>query len=106
MAISNTVLTTALGNVYVSSGASAITSIYFCNGSGAGAVTFNLYAVPSNIDPAAVGAGQLLYQDVSVTQGDTYVIDTEKLILDSGDYLVANCSANTSVVTTISSIGI
>jgi hypothetical protein len=53
-----------------------------------------------------VGAGQLLYQDVSVTQGDTYVIDTEKLILDSGDYLVANCSANTSVVTTISSIGI
>lgn len=106
MAISNTVLSTLLSNVYVSTGASAITSLYFCNGNGAGTVTFNLYAVPSTIDPASVGAGQLLYQDISLTQGDTYVIDTEKLIMDSGDYLVANCSANTSVVTTVSSIGI
>lgn len=103
MAIANTVLNTLDGNIYVSSGASAITAIYLCNAGGTGTQTVNIYAVPSG---GAVGATTYVYQNLTITEGDTYVIDTEKLILDDGDYLSANCSANASVVTTVSSIGI
>jgi len=103
MAISNTVLNTNDGNIYVSSGSSAITAIYLCNAGGTGTQTVNIYAVPSG---STAGATTYIYQNLSITDGDTYVIDTEKLILDDGDHLVANCSANVSVVATISSIGI
>lgn len=102
MAIANTLLTTLDGNIYVSSGASAITAIYLCN---AGTVTqaITVYACPSG---ESLGPEHLIYKDLSLTAGDTYVIDTEKLILSDGDYLNANCTANASVVATVSSIGI
>ena len=103
MAIANTLLTTLDGNIYVSSGASAITAVYICNAGTTGTETVNLYAVPSG---GTVSAITQIYQNLSVTQGDTYVIDTEKLILDDGDYLSANCSANAACVITVSSIGI
>lgn len=103
MAIANTVLSTLDGNIFVSSGNSAITAIYLCNSAGAGTVTINLYAVPSG---GTLGVTTQIYQNLSLTQGDTYVIDSEKLILENGDYLAGNCSANTSVVATVSSIGI
>ena len=103
MAIANTLLTTLDGNIYVSSGASAITAVYICNAGTTGAQTVNIYAVPSG---GTVDATTQIYQNLSITQGDTYVIDTEKLILDNGDYLSANCSANLACVITVSSIGI
>jgi hypothetical protein len=103
MAIANTVLSTLDGNIFVSSGNSAITAIYLCNSAGAGTVTINLYAVPSG---GTLDATTQIYQNLSLTQGDTYVIDSEKLILENGDYLAGNCSANASVVATVSSIGI
>ena len=91
MAISNTVLNTNDGNIYVSSGSSAITAIYLCNSAGSGTVTINLYAIPSG---GSLSEATQIYKDLSLTVGDTYVIDTEKLILEDGDYLAGNCSAN------------
>ena len=102
MAISNTILATTLGNVYVSSGSSAVTAIYLCNIDGS-AQNFNLYAVPSG---GSADNTTQIYANVSIVSEDTYVIDTEKLIMEDGDYLVGNCTANSAITVTVSSIGI
>lgn len=103
MSIQNTLLSTVIANVYVSSGNSAITTVYMCNTSGT-AANFYLYAVPSGAP--AINANVTIYQNVLLQSGDTYVIDSEKLILGSGDTLRANASANVSITTTVSYIGI
>lgn len=105
MAILNTSLTTILGNIYVSSGASVVSVMYFCN-TDSSARTFNLYAVPANVDLGNVDVSQQIYKDVQVSPGDTFVIDMEKLVLADSEYLVANTSANTSIIATTSYTGI
>lgn len=102
MAISNTVLSTITGAVYTSSNDSATTALYLCNVSGS-TVTFNLYAVPNG---ESQGDQHTLYSFVSLEPNDTYVIDTEKLIMSNGDTIQGNCSANTAVTVTVSYIGI
>ena len=104
MAITNSLLTTgAAANVYVSSGASAITSIYLCN-IDTSARTFDIYVCPSGntVTPASTR----VYSAVNLQAGDTYVVDTEKLILSSGDMIKANTSASNAMSMTISYIGI
>lgn len=105
MAISNTELTTSLGNIYVSSGASVVSVMYFCNHDGS-ARDFSLYAVPSTVDLANVGTDQQIYRNVQVASDDTFVVDMEKLVLADGDYLVANASANSAFAVTVSYTGI
>jgi hypothetical protein len=104
MAITNSLITTgSAANVYVSSGASAITAIYLCNITSS-ASTFDIYVCPSGniITPASTR----IYATVNVQAGDTYVVDNEKLILGSGDMIKANASASNAISMTISYIGI
>lgn len=104
MAITNTLITTgAAANVYVSSGASAITAMYLCNVD-TSARTFDIYVCPSGtiITPLSTR----IYSSVQIQSGDTYVVDTEKLILGSGDMIKANTSASNAIAMTISYIGI
>ena len=104
MAITNSLITTGdAANVYISSGSSAITAIYVCNVNGT-AQTFDLYAVQSGT--ALTTVSNRIYSSVEVQAGDTYVIDTEKMIFSSGDMLRANASASNSFAVTISYIGI
>lgn len=98
MSIANTTLTTEATPVYTSTGSSATTAIYFHNINGS-AQTFNLYVVPNG---QTVGNVHQIYGDKSVASKDTYIIDMEKLLLDNGDSLYANASANSAIVTTIS----
>ena len=102
MAIQNTLLSTVTSNIYVSTGNSAITSVYFCN-NGASAALINVYAVPSG---NSASANTRIYNNVQLASADTYVLDVEKLILSNGDTIQANASANVSVAATISYIGI
>ena len=102
MAIQNTLVTTIASNVYVSSGNSAITAVYLCN-YGASATSFNVWACPAG--NLATTTTQIYY-NVTVQSGDTYVIDNEKMILSNGDMIKANATANTSITTTVSYIGI
>lgn len=104
MAITNTLITTgAAANVYVSSGASAITAMYLCNVD-TSARTFDIYVCPSGtiITPLSTR----IYSSVQIQSGDTYVVDTEKLILGSGDMIKANTSASNAIAMTVSYIGI
>lgn len=103
MAIQSTTLTTIPESVYTSTNESAITVMYFCNTANV-AVDFSLYAAPSGT--STIDSSIQLYKDIQITANDTYLLDTEKLILSNGDALYASASANTSIVTTVSYIGI
>ena len=104
MAITNSLITTgAAANVYVSSGASAITAMYLCN-IDTTARTFDIYVCPSGntLTPASTR----IYSAVQIQAGDTYVVDSEKLILSSGDMIKANTSGASAIAMTVSFIGI
>lgn len=93
-------LSTTVGNIYVSSGSTVITWLSLMNYSVSN-VTANIYAVPSAGSPTTVNQ---IVSNVEIGAGDTFQIyaGNEKLILGSGDTIQANCSANTSISTTIS----
>lgn len=103
MAISNTVLTTSISNVYVSSGNSVISVMYFYNND-ASARDFSLFLVPSGT--TTIDSTVQIYGNVQVTPYDTFVVDLEKLVLSNGDSIRANASANTSITATVNYVGI
>jgi len=106
MAIINTALTTIPSDIYVSSGNTVVSAMYFCN-TDSGAINFNLYAIPSGVTTA--NANVQIYNSVQVASLDTFVVDWEKLALGNGDRLVANITfgqANLAITATVSYVGI
>jgi hypothetical protein len=105
MAITSRVLTTGTAaNVLYSTAASskAVTAVYLCNKTG-GTVAANVYVVPAG--SSDIG-NCIIYSNVSIAGFDSYIADTERLILESGDAVYANCSTANGLVMTISSVGI
>lgn len=102
MAITNNILTTSPANVYVSSGTSAISAMYFCNFS-ANTVTFSAYAISSG---NVASVANQIYYNIQLASGDTYIADWEKLALNSGDMIQANASAGSSITATISYVSV
>lgn len=88
-------VTTSVGNVYVSSGNSAITFLSLCNYS-AGNVIANVYVVPSG-DTA--GNLNCVLNTLEIAAGDTYQFYAggEKLILSNNDSVQANAGADNSI---------
>lgn len=101
MAIISTTLDTTPTTVYQSSGDSIVTSLYFCNTSTA-SLSFNMHLVPSL---GTAETGNLVYYNVQIAPSDTYVVDTEKLMLSDGDTIQASTSLAGFIVTTISYMG-
>ena len=101
MAIANYVLTSSPSNIHVSSGDTAVSTMYFCNLGGA-ASTVCLWALP-NGDTVASGNTQV-YNQILIASGDTFVVDMEKLVFANGDKLQANASG--TVTATVSYVGI
>lgn len=87
MPLINTTLDTATTEIYSSIGDTGVSVIYFCNTGGA--LTFNLYLVPSG---GTALPTNLVYNNVQIAANDTYVMDTEKLILGDGDKIIAQAS--------------
>ena len=94
MAIQSTTLTGTPAAVYTSVGTNAVVVAYFCN-TGLDPVQFTLYAVPAG---GTADISNAIYYNVNLTDGDTYVIDTEKIILDDADSLWASATADGVVV--------
>jgi len=108
MAFISTQLTNIATPIFTSISPSiAITVIYMCN-TGSTSVLFNIFAVSfGNV----ASYNNVIYHSVPLTTNDTYVIDTEKLILGPGDSLWANLTvplmtANMRVISTVSAIEI
>jgi len=93
-------VTTAAASVYTSTGNTAITFLSLCNYS-ASNVTANVYVVPSAGSP---GNSNIILKSINITTGDTYQLyaGSEKLLLNNGDSLQANASANNSITTVTS----
>jgi hypothetical protein len=106
MALKSTLLTNVPASIFTSINSSAITAVYFCN-SGNVAVYVTVYAVPSG---NVASNDNTIYYEIPLAVHDTYVMDSEKLILETGDSLQANILTsnigNVRVVATVSSIGI
>ena len=103
MAILNTAISTGnAANIYVSSGSSAITTIHLCNYT-ANNATANIFLVPNG---STAGNGTVIYSNVSITAYNTLIVFAEKFILADGDTVKANCSAATTITSTVSSIGL
>lgn len=98
MAITNANLTTTTSNIYVSSDSTAAMTFYFSNYSTASNATFSLWAVPSGDEP---GNLNVLYSNVTVLAGDTYVMDRERIFLENGDRLCGYANANNAISCTL-----
>lgn len=107
MALHNTVLVDSgqdAANIFVCSSANgdAVTTMYFCNRNGS-TTTFNLYLVPAGYN---ANTNNIVYSNKTVTSGDTYIIDWEKLVLSTGDTIRANANVGNAIVATVSIIGL
>lgn len=99
MAISTVSVTTVGNTVYTSTGNTAITWLSL-NNWGPANVTANIYAVPNG--NVAGNVNQIAYA-LLLQSGDTYQIysGNEKLILNNGDFINVDVTANT--VTSVTS---
>ena len=88
---------------YTAAGDVAVTVIYICNTSATDG-DVDVYLVPNG---QSVGSQHLIYKNLIIRSNDTYIIDSEKLILASGDkiYIAAPDSAG-EFNATISTIGL
>lgn len=109
MAISNILLdSAATAPIFVANTGTeyAITTMIFCNTDENIDAELNLYAVPSGGVPSQ--ATQVL-KSVSIPAGETFVMDTEKLILSGGDKIMAKIDplgAGSIVCATVSTVEI
>jgi hypothetical protein len=51
-------------------------------------------------------ANNIVYKNKTITAGDTYIVDWEKLVLGLGDSVSANANTGNSIVATVSTIGL
>lgn len=86
--------------VFLANGQHALTTIIFCNTS-VSDTTLDVYVVPfgSNATPSTQ-----IMKAVSIPAGETFVLDTERLILENGDAIYAQTSVNQVVTATVSSL--
>jgi hypothetical protein len=104
MAIVSAYLTTTTSNVFISDGNTATMTFYFSNYSTSADATFSLWAVnAATTSPANL---HVLYSNVYVQAGDTYVADRERIFLDNGDKLMARCNANSVMSVTLTHVNI
>ena len=104
MAITNFQVGTGTGSAaFTASADTAVTVMYITNKTD-GNGTVDIYVVPNG---ASVSANHLVYTQLSIQARDTYVVDTEKMILETGAkiYIAAPDSA-AQFNATISTIGL
>jgi hypothetical protein len=107
MAITNTRLTDTLPTrVFQSTGQQVVSVMYICNTSDTiGNVSVNVYCINSN-DSSAGSIDNTIYSKLEITQNDTYVISTEKLVLDNGDEVEVEANVADVITVTVSSFAI
>ena len=104
MAITNYQVVTNYDNAaYTASAETAVTVIYITNKTDSDG-TVDVYVVPNG---GSVGEPFKIYTELTIKARDTYILDTEKLILETGAkiYIVAPDSA-AQFNATISTIGL
>lgn len=104
MAITSKALDVTATTIYTSSGTDgdAVTTMYFCNRDST-TRTFSLYLVPSG---GSANVNNIAYSNKTLTAGDTYIVDWEKLVLSTGDMIQATSNTANAIVASVSTIGL
>lgn len=103
MAIYNTAILTAQTTLSSGSGDRAITTIIVCNTTGVDK-TLTLHAVQNNAGAqGTVSASNMIVNALTIPAGDTVSFDQEKVVLTTGDSIVAIGSA-TGLTATVSTL--
>jgi len=103
MAITNTRLTDTLPTrVFQATGQEVVSVIYICNTSAVSNVAVNVYCVNSD-DSSAGSLDNIIYSQLEITANDTYVMSTERLILDANDEIEVESNVGDVVTVTVSS---
>ena len=100
MSISTSLIGNTQGNIFTSSGNTAITYLSFTNYSGADA-EITVYVVPSG---DIAGNTNVILANLAITSEDTYQLyaGAEKLLLENGDYVVAQGNAASGINAVVS----
>lgn len=112
MAISNSTIDTTNKVVYSSIGSNAITTIIICNTSIfdpnnpiAGQTNLFLYAVPSvEVSGTTTLPKHTIVNGLPIPAGETVSFDQEKIVLSSGDAIIAKSDNPANLVITISTL--
>ena len=120
MAITNNFIDATFTTLYTSTGDTAITSMIFCNYADTDNIasppapapgnvltdadTFlDLHVVPSG--GSASDENKILHQ-LKIPGGETFIMDTERLVLENGDTIVAQTTSPATISATISSVAV
>lgn len=101
MALYNTEILATNTTLASGSGERAITTVIVCNTTG-GDLPLTLYAVANS---GSAGAGTMIVNALNVPAGDTVSFDQEKMVLSTGDALVA-VSSGTGLTATVSTLAV
>lgn len=109
MAIYNTAIETTNTTLLSGSGDRAVTTVIVCNTAvfdannpTSGQTNLYLYAVPSGVSP--VTSTQLIVNGLPIPAGETVTFDQEKMVLATGDTLVAKSDSPANLVATVSTL--
>ena len=103
MAITNFQVGTAVTAAFTATADTAVTVIYITNKTD-GDGTVDVYVTPNGVSATA---NHLVYSQLTVKARDTYIIDTEKMILETGAKVwIASPDSAAQFNATISTIGL
>ena len=88
MALRSVLVDTLITPVLTASQDIAVTTMYLCNRSGS-TVTANVYLVANGVS----NYDNIIYAQLQIAGFDTYVMETERLLLGTGDSIRANVDA-------------
>jgi len=102
MAIAQGTITTSAATLFTSSGTNAVTALYLMNDH-SGTVTVQLHIVT---DGDSIGNTNRIIKNLEIPAGDTFVIDTERLVLGNNDKIQATADVDSVCYSTISYVGV
>jgi len=103
MAIAKATLTTSPAAVFTATGDTAITVINFCNTAASTDTAIDVYVVPSG--DSADATTQIINQQ-SLVQQNSYIIDSEKYVLETGDAIYAAANDGSIVTAIVSTVAL
>jgi len=99
-------LLTANDYAYLATDVVAVTTIHLCNITAEDAIV-NVYILPYDGSTTTPSANNKIYSSLTVRGNDTYIIDSEKLILSANDKIyIETPDSSGLIVATISTIGL
>jgi len=102
MTIKNTQIESAnITEIFSATGQQAITTMIFCNTDPSTDATVDVFVVPDGSNP---GQATQTMKALSLPATETFVLDTERLILEDGDTIHAQSSVDAIVTVTVSSL--